>query len=128
MALNENFQVNDDGEKANSTSYRKLIGSLIYLNTRPDITYSPQKESLDIFKDQKLKTLNSKKKVNKYVALSSAKVEYIACTDAACKAIWLQRILKDMKFEQCEPTIIHCDNMSAIAMTKNLVFHVVQTY
>jgi len=32
-------------------------------------------------------------------------------------------ILSDLQPEQKVPTIIHCDNMSAIAVTKNLVFH-----
>ena len=37
--------------------------------------------------------------------------------------MWLRRILKDLYFEPKNPTTIHCDNMSAIAMTKNPVFH-----
>ncbi|XP_047326610.1 uncharacterized mitochondrial protein AtMg00810-like [Impatiens glandulifera] len=180
MALNKNFQVNDDGEKADSTSYRKLIGSLIYLNTRPNITHSvsllsrflneqiqihfaaakrilrylkgTKTQGIEFKKESKCKlvgytdsdwagSIDDRKSTSgyifclgsnviswssrkqKFVALSSAEAEYIACIDAACEAVWLQRILKDMKFEQCEPTIIHCDNMSSIAMTKNPIFH-----
>ena len=59
----------------------------------------------------------------KTVALSSAEAEYISATDCACEAIWLRRILKDLQMEQKEPTKIYCDNMSAIAMTKNPFFH-----
>ncbi|XP_058219284.1 secreted RxLR effector protein 161-like [Rhododendron vialii] len=62
-------------------------------------------------------------KKQKTVALSSAEAEYIAATDAACEAIWLRRILSDLKQSQQQPTTIHCDNMSTIAMTKNPVFH-----
>lgn len=62
-------------------------------------------------------------KKQKTVALSSAEAEYIAATDAACEAIWLRRMLFDLKQSQHHPTTIHCDNMSAIAMTKNTVFH-----
>ncbi|XP_047328669.1 uncharacterized mitochondrial protein AtMg00810-like [Impatiens glandulifera] len=179
MALNEKFQVNDDDEKADSTNYRKLIGSLIYLNTRPNITHSVSllsslnepsqihfaaaKRILRYFKGTKTQgiefkresecklvgytdsdwagSINNRKSTSgyifclgtnviswssrkqKYVALSSVEAEYIVCTDEACEAVWLQRNLKNMKFEQCEPTIIHCDNMSAIVMTKNPVFH-----
>ena len=57
------------------------------------------------------------------VALSSAEAEYIAATDAACEAIWLRRLLSDLQQKIEEPTVICCDNMSAIAMTKNPVFH-----
>ena len=62
-------------------------------------------------------------KKQKTVALSSAEAEYIAATDAACEAIWLRRLLSDLQQKIEEPTVICCDNMSAIAMTKNPVFH-----
>ena len=62
-------------------------------------------------------------KKQKTVALSSAEAEYIAATDAACEAIWLRRLLSDLQQKIEEPTVICCDNMSTIAMTKNPVFH-----
>ncbi|XP_074558519.1 secreted RxLR effector protein 161-like [Curcuma longa] len=62
-------------------------------------------------------------KKQRSVALSSAEAEYVDATDAACEAIWLRRLLKDLQQVQEQPTVIHCDNMSAIAMTKNPVFH-----
>ncbi|KAL0442101.1 UNVERIFIED_CONTAM: Retrovirus-related Pol polyprotein from transposon TNT 1-94 [Sesamum radiatum] len=40
MLLNEKLHVHDDGEKVDLSPYRKLIGSLLYLNIRPDITHS----------------------------------------------------------------------------------------
>jgi len=43
-------------------------------------------------------------------ALSSSEDEYIAVTSIACQAIWLRRILEDMKQHQQEATINHCDN------------------
>ena len=57
------------------------------------------------------------------VALSSTKAEYMAATSAACEATWLRKILQDVQQDSKTPTIIHCDNMSTIAMTKNPVFH-----
>uniref|UniRef100_A0A2N9IDT2 Reverse transcriptase Ty1/copia-type domain-containing protein n=1 Tax=Fagus sylvatica TaxID=28930 RepID=A0A2N9IDT2_FAGSY len=62
-------------------------------------------------------------KKQKTVALSSAEAEYIAANDAACEAVWLRKILSDLQQKIEEPTVICCDNMSAIAMTKNPVFH-----
>lgn len=64
---------------------------------------------------------NSKKQQT--VALSSAEAEYSAATEAACEAVWLRRILEDLGQKQDGPTVIYCDNMSAIAMSKNPVFH-----
>ncbi|TXG64214.1 hypothetical protein EZV62_011208 [Acer yangbiense] len=56
-------------------------------------------------------------------ALSSSEVKYMAANSAACQAVWLRRILKDMKQHQKVPTIVQCDNQSTIAMTRKSVFH-----
>ncbi|XP_075486423.1 secreted RxLR effector protein 161-like [Primulina tabacum] len=62
-------------------------------------------------------------KNQKIVALSSAEVEYIATTEAACETTWLRRILGDLQQVENQPTKIYCDKMSAVEMTKNPVFH-----
>ena len=54
----------------------------------------------------------------KSIVLSSTKAEYIAATSTACHAIWLRRILCDLKEKQDGPTLMICDNESTIAMTK----------
>ncbi|KAG8502460.1 hypothetical protein CXB51_000380 [Gossypium anomalum] len=56
-------------------------------------------------------------------ALSSSEAEYMAVTAAAYQAVWIRRILDDLKQTQVEATTIYCDNQSTIAMTKNLVYH-----
>ncbi|CAM8915543.1 unnamed protein product [Rhodiola kirilowii] len=62
-------------------------------------------------------------KKQQVVALSTAEAEYIAVTTAACQAVWLRRILEDLKHKQEGPMKIMCDNKSAIALAKNPVFH-----
>ena len=57
------------------------------------------------------------------MTLSSAEVEYVPATSAACQAMWMRRVLSDLKYPQEEPTIIYCDNNSAIALSKDHVFH-----
>ncbi|KAJ4754257.1 polyprotein [Rhynchospora pubera] len=57
------------------------------------------------------------------VALSSSEAEYVAISSTACQAVWLRRILSDLYQPQQQSTTILCDNQSAIAMTKNPVFH-----
>jgi hypothetical protein len=57
------------------------------------------------------------------VAQSTAEAEYVAAAEATSQSIWLRRILGDMGEQEDEPTIIYCDNKSAIAMTKNPVHH-----
>jgi len=62
-------------------------------------------------------------KKQEVVALSTSEAEYIAVTTATCQAIWLRRLLSDLKQKQSGATEIFCDNRSAIAMTKNPTFH-----
>ena len=39
------------------------------------------------------------------------------------QALWIRKILEDLKFVQQRPTDILCDNKSVIAIVKNPVFH-----
>ena len=57
------------------------------------------------------------------VALSTTEAEYVAETTAACQAVCLRRVLKDLCHEQENGTTIYCDNSSVIALSKNSVFH-----
>eukprot|EP00253_Pinus_taeda_P025863 PITA_25863 len=57
------------------------------------------------------------------VALSTAEAEYVAATAAACQAVWMRRMLRSLGQEQAKATVIFCDNSSAIALSKNSVFH-----
>ena len=57
------------------------------------------------------------------ISLSSTEAEYIAATTMTCESIWLKKVLLDIKQEPKYAKIIYCDNLSTIAITKNLVFH-----
>eukprot|EP01018_Ginkgo_biloba_P011806 Gb_29540 [translate_table: standard] len=57
------------------------------------------------------------------VSLSTTKIEYKATVAAACKAVWLRRVIQDLKEEQIEATQIYCDNQSTIQMMKNPVLY-----
>ena len=57
------------------------------------------------------------------VALSTAEAEYVSAADATSQAIWLRFVLKDFGEMQVDATPLMCDNTSAIAMTRNHVFH-----
>eukprot|EP00253_Pinus_taeda_P025828 PITA_25828 len=59
----------------------------------------------------------------RYVALSSAEVEYMAAILAACEAIWMRKILAGLFGSHLEPTMICCDNHSCIKLSTNPVFH-----
>jgi len=57
------------------------------------------------------------------VALSSCEAEYIAAATGACQATWLARLLAELKGEKASTTTLKIDNQSAIALSKNPVFH-----
>ena len=42
---------------------------------------------------------------------------------AACEAIWLKRILKDLGVPIQDPTPLYCNNLSSIYLARNPVFH-----
>ncbi|XP_034601248.1 secreted RxLR effector protein 161-like [Setaria viridis] len=59
----------------------------------------------------------------KVVALSSYEAEYIAGATAACQGLWLSKLLSELKSEQCKSFKLKMDSQSAIALSKNPVFH-----
>ncbi|KAB2608298.1 hypothetical protein D8674_011466 [Pyrus ussuriensis x Pyrus communis] len=61
------------------------------------------------------------------VALSTAEAEYVSAAGATSQAKWLRFVLEDFGEEQVEPTVLMCDNTSAIAIAKNPVkFHFIR--
>ncbi|KAL9256688.1 Retrovirus-related Pol polyprotein from transposon RE1-like protein [Drosera capensis] len=57
------------------------------------------------------------------VALSSTETEYMTTTMAAQECIWLKRLIGDMLSRVDYAVEIKCDNMSAIKLASNPVFH-----
>lgn len=58
------------------------------------------------------------------VALSSCEAEFMAATETAKQAIWLQDLLGEIFSKTSDnKVVIRIDNKSAIALTKNPVFH-----
>ncbi|XP_066354384.1 uncharacterized mitochondrial protein AtMg00810-like [Miscanthus floridulus] len=57
------------------------------------------------------------------VALSSCEAEYIAATTTACQGVWLARLLAELKGEKTSAISLKMDNQSAIALSRNRVFH-----
>jgi transposase InsO family protein len=181
IPLGTKLSKNDEGPTVDSTLYKSLVGSLLYLTaTRPDIMYAASLVSrfMESPKDSHWKmakrilryvagtinfglwytksdsnqlsgytdsdfagSLDDRKSTSGYVfqlgtnliswaskkqpivSISSAEAEYVAATSASCQAVWLRRLLKDMSQTEKDPTPIFCDNTSAIALSKNHVFH-----
>ena len=59
----------------------------------------------------------------KIVALSSCEAEYVAATTAACQGIWLARLIGELMNKEMISMTLMVNNKSAIALSKNPVFH-----
>ncbi|PKU64979.1 Retrovirus-related Pol polyprotein from transposon TNT 1-94 [Dendrobium catenatum] len=57
------------------------------------------------------------------VARSSTEAEYRALASAATEVIWTRQLLQELGHPQQSPTTLFCDNVSAIALANNPVFH-----
>eukprot|EP00253_Pinus_taeda_P005067 PITA_05067 len=57
------------------------------------------------------------------ISWASKKQPVVALSTAAYQAVWLRRVLRDFFHAQENGTTICCDNSSAIALSKNSVFH-----
>ena len=57
-------------------------------------------------------------KLQQTVALSTTEAEYMAATQAAKEALWLKKLLKDLKLWD-GPLQIRCDNQGAIKLSKH---------
>lgn len=55
--------------------------------------------------------------------LSSIEAEYISITLASYEFVWLHRQLEDLNEKQFGPSVIMCDNKSAISIAHNPVLH-----
>ncbi|KAI3498732.1 hypothetical protein L1887_09191 [Cichorium endivia] len=77
-------------------------GTVFYFSGSP-ITWSSQKQQT--------------------VALSSCEAEFMAATVAACQALWLRSLLKELTGWKADQVKLFVDNKSAIALMQNPVFH-----
>ena len=57
------------------------------------------------------------------VAQSTTESEYISTAPAACEAVSLRAIAKELCIEQMEPTVLYEDNYGCVQLTKDEVLH-----
>nr|PNR46687.1 hypothetical protein PHYPA_013807 [Physcomitrium patens] len=61
----------------------------------------------------------------KSTALSSIEAEYVAMATTASKLVWLRLLLHDLHCTKIlkQPTLIYCDNQSALPFVDTTKFH-----
>jgi Reverse transcriptase (RNA-dependent DNA polymerase) len=57
------------------------------------------------------------------ISKSSTEAEYCAMSSASAEIVWLRGLLEDLGFPQSSPTQLHADNLSAIHISNDPVFH-----
>ncbi|CAI7840084.1 unnamed protein product [Closterium sp. NIES-53] len=92
-----------DADWAGPLSKRKSTGGYMFMIAGAAISWQSKKQGC--------------------VALSSTEAEYMAVMQGAREAVWLRGLLTELGLPQHEPTILHIDNTSAIALSKNPVYH-----
>ncbi|XP_017189188.2 uncharacterized mitochondrial protein AtMg00810-like [Malus domestica] len=85
------------------------------LNTRRSVT------GYVVFLGHNPISWQSKKQTS--VSRSSTEAEYKALAHTATDITWVRHILKDLNVFLPHPPVIHCDNMYAISLSANPVFH-----
>lgn len=62
-------------------------------------------------------------KLQPTVSLSTTEAEYRAATEAAQECVWLVELMKNLNQKVEHPVLMRCDNISAIKLAQNPVFH-----
>ena len=57
------------------------------------------------------------------ISPSTAEAEYIAAASCCSQIILMKQTLEDLLVKYEDPSVIHCDNTSAINISKTLVMH-----
>jgi hypothetical protein len=88
-----------DADWANDVNDRKSTSGYVFMLGGGAISWSSEKQTT--------------------VALSNNEAEYIAGTHAARELVWLRQLLNDLGHGTDSPTVLHMDNLSAIAIAQN---------
>ena len=97
------LQAFSDSDWAGDKTTRKSTGGYVFKIAGSPISWSSKRQ--------------------KTIALSSCEAEYMALTQAAKEAIWIKRLMEEIKIPQSSITL-YCDNQGAIALSHNPEFHV----
>jgi hypothetical protein len=92
-----------DSDYAGDQDDRKSTSSYVFMMNSSAISWSSKKQPV--------------------VTLSTTEAEFIVAASGACQVVWLRRILKSLTHVLSGPTVVYCDNISAIRLSKNPVMH-----
>ena len=97
----EEFLGYTDSDYAGDQDDRKSTSGYVFMMNSSAVSWSSKKQPV--------------------VTLSTTEAEFIAAASSACQVVWLRRILKSLSHVQSRPTVLYCDSVSAIKLSKNPV-------
>ena len=56
-------------------------------------------------------------------AQSTTEAEFVALWEGSQEAQWLRNLHQELNYAQIKPTLIYCDNTSAVAIARNPLYH-----
>uniref|UniRef100_A0A2N9HC90 Integrase catalytic domain-containing protein n=1 Tax=Fagus sylvatica TaxID=28930 RepID=A0A2N9HC90_FAGSY len=142
---NTRLSLHDGDPLPDPHAYRSLVGALHYLTfTRPDLSFSVHQVHLPylhtlmqnwagdpddrrstsgylVYLGSNPITWSAKKQPT--VSRSSTESEYRALAIASAELCWIRTLLKDLGIYLSQPPLLWCDNVSALAIASNPVFH-----
>jgi hypothetical protein len=92
-----------DSDWANDPDRRRSISGYLFTLGGGVISWSSKKQQM--------------------VAASSCKAEYMATSHCAKEALWLRSLLGCLGLPQTKATILFCNNLGTITLTKDVSFH-----
>ncbi|GJQ93802.1 hypothetical protein Tco_0004941, partial [Tanacetum coccineum] len=121
----ERLDVDLQGTPTDQTTYRRMIGGLMYLTaSRPDIAFATfvcaRYQARPTVKHLKeMRTMNDKQDCT---AMSTAEAEYVSLSAWCAQVIWMRTQLLDYGYKY-NRIPMYCDSKSAIAISCNPVQH-----
>ncbi|GJQ96919.1 hypothetical protein Tco_0008058 [Tanacetum coccineum] len=110
------------GTPTDQTTYRRMIGGLMYLTTsRPDIAFATF-ECARYQARPTVKHLKESSKKQDCTTMSTAEAEYVSLSAYRAQVIWMRTQLLDYGYKY-NRIPMYCDSKSAIAISYNPVQH-----
>uniref|UniRef100_A0A2N9IQM4 Integrase catalytic domain-containing protein n=1 Tax=Fagus sylvatica TaxID=28930 RepID=A0A2N9IQM4_FAGSY len=131
---NTRLSLHDGDPLTDPHGYRSMVGALHYLTfTRPDISFAVH-QVCQYMLAPTTTHLAAAKRVLRYIRgtlhhgieftpWSSTESEYRALAFASAELCWIRTLLKDLGIFISATPILWCDNVSALAIASNPVFH-----